>query len=63
MPAARALLDVKNIGDKAVQEITELVKNQGLNFGMRFEEQGGVLRIVDQGTPPAALAAADGEES
>lgn len=55
------LLDVKNVGDKALQEIADLLLKEGLNFGMQFEEVDGDLRIVDEGTAPTAIAAG-GEE-
>ncbi len=62
MGAPDALLSVKNIGAKAVQEIAQLVQDQGLNFGMRFEGPDGAIRIVDHGTPPSALTLGNGEE-
>ncbi|MEO5824296.1 MAG: hypothetical protein ABIR59_00225, partial [Gemmatimonadales bacterium] len=58
----KELNDVKNIGDKAVQEIGELLQREGLNFGMQFEEADGDLRIVNEGTPPMAIAG-NGEEA
>jgi DNA-directed RNA polymerase subunit alpha len=48
---------VKNVGDKAIQEIAVLLLREGLNFGMRFEDADGDLRIIDQGTSPEAYAA------
>ncbi|MGH8698138.1 MAG: DNA-directed RNA polymerase subunit alpha C-terminal domain-containing protein, partial [Burkholderiales bacterium] len=48
------LLRVKNVGEKALGEIAELLRREQLNFGMRFEESGGELRVVDPGTPPLA---------
>lgn len=56
------LLKVKNVGDKALQEIAELLQREGLNFGMQFEEADGDLRIVNQGTSPMAVAG-NGEEA
>ncbi len=56
------LLKVKNVGDKALQEIAELLQAEGLNFGMQFEEVEGDLRIVDQGSAPAATATGTDEE-
>jgi DNA-directed RNA polymerase subunit alpha len=56
------LLKVKNVGDKALQEISELMQREGLNFAMRFEESDGDLRIVDPGTTPLAPAS-HGEEA
>ena len=47
------LLKVKNVGEKAIQEIADLLQREGLNFGMRFEEVDGDLRISHPGTPPA----------
>jgi DNA-directed RNA polymerase subunit alpha len=43
---------VKNIGGKALQEIAELLRDEELNFEMKFEDAGGDLRITHQGTPP-----------
>jgi DNA-directed RNA polymerase subunit alpha len=48
------LLKVKNVGEKALSEIAELLQREGLNFGMQFEETDGDLRVTRQGTPPAA---------
>ncbi len=48
------LLRVKNVGEKALGEIAELLRREQLNFGMRFEESGGELHVVDPGTPPLA---------
>lgn len=47
------LLKVKNVGEKAIQEIADLLQREGLNFGMRFEDADGDLRIANPGTPPA----------
>ncbi len=51
------LLKVKNVGDKALGEIADLLQREGLNFGMVFEETDGELRIVKTGTPPGARSA------
>lgn len=58
------LLKVKNVGVKALGEIAELLRREDLNFGMRFEDIDGELRVLDPGTPPtaAALAGADAAE-
>lgn len=57
------LLKVKNVGEKALREIQDLLRQQELNFGMQFEEAEGDLRIVRAGTPPSVQAGADvGEE-
>jgi hypothetical protein len=42
---------------------TDLLRAQVLNFGMRFEDAEGDLRIVNAGTPPTARVVVDsGEE-
>ncbi len=56
------LLKVKNVGEKALKEIADLLRAQDLNFGMRFEESDGDLRVVNPGTPPTARVAAEGVE-
>ena len=58
------LLKVKNVGEKALGEIAQLLRSQGLNFAMRFEETPEGVRVIDWGTPPraAAVAAPDEEE-
>jgi DNA-directed RNA polymerase subunit alpha len=56
------LLKVKNVGEKALTEIGDLLRAQGLNFGMRYEETDGTVRITDPGTAPAARAAAEAGE-
>jgi DNA-directed RNA polymerase subunit alpha len=43
------LLDVKNVGEKAVAEIGDLLAHEGLRFGMVFEEVDGDLRVVSTG--------------
>src|SRR5918999_4793411 len=59
------ILQVKNFGKKSLQEIAELLEREGLNFGMRFEEGGDGIRVLDWGPPPsrAAAAAPDDEET
>ncbi|MDB4907299.1 MAG: DNA-directed polymerase subunit alpha [Gemmatimonadetes bacterium] len=58
------ILQVKNFGKKSLQEIADLLEREGLNFGMRVEETGEGVRVLDWGTPPsrAAAAAPDDEE-
>jgi DNA-directed RNA polymerase subunit alpha len=58
------ILQVKNFGKKSLQEIAELLEREGLNFGMRYEDNGDGVRIIDWGTPPsrAAANAPDDEE-
>ena len=48
------LLKVKNVGEKALSEIAELLQREGLNFGMGFEEVDGELRVARPGVPPMA---------
>src|SRR5213076_1030282 len=50
------LLKVKNVGEKALGEIAELLRREGLNFGMQLEEMEGELRVLDPGTAPQAQA-------
>lgn len=56
------LLKVKNVGEKALGEIAELLRRESLNFGMRFEEADGALRVVDPGVPPMAPVVEGGDE-
>src|SRR5450759_4019693 len=58
------ILQVKNFGKKSLQEIADLLEREGLNFGMRFEENGDSVKVLDWGTPPsqAAAAAPDDQE-
>jgi DNA-directed RNA polymerase subunit alpha len=60
--AEAELLKVKNVGEKALGEIAELLRREGLNFGMRFEETAGTVHVTDPGTTPMAHAVEDGEE-
>jgi DNA-directed RNA polymerase subunit alpha len=46
------LLKVRNVGEKAVAEIAELLLREGLNFGMQWEEGDGTIRLTDPGTVP-----------
>ncbi len=52
------LLKVRNVGEKAVAEIAELLIREGLNFGMQWEEQEGAFKILDPGTKPVVRAVA-----
>ena len=58
------ILQVKNFGKKSLQEIADLLEREGLNFGMRYEENGEGVRVIDRGTAPsrAAANAPDDEE-
>ncbi|PYP14521.1 MAG: DNA-directed RNA polymerase subunit alpha [Gemmatimonadetes bacterium] len=57
------LLKVKNVGEKALGEIAELLRRENLNFGMQLEETpGGDIHIVDAGTAPQAQLTGTEEE-
>jgi DNA-directed RNA polymerase subunit alpha len=56
------LLKVKNVGEKALGEIADLLRREGLNFGMRYEEVNGVVRVTDPGMTPMAHVTDGGEE-
>lgn len=58
------ILQVKNFGKKSLQEIAVLLEREGLNFGMRYEDNGEGVQILDWGTPPSRAAenAPDDEE-
>jgi len=55
------LLKVKNVGEKALAEIADLLQREGLNFGMIFEETPTELRIVHPGSPPMAPSGGSAE--
>src|SRR5919197_4256920 len=50
------LLKVKNVGEKALGEIADLLRREGLNFGMKFAEAEGELKVTDPGVVPQAQA-------
>jgi DNA-directed RNA polymerase subunit alpha len=52
------MLKVKNVGEKALQEIADLLRGEGLNFGMVWEESDGQIVVSRDGVPPGAGAAA-----
>jgi len=56
------LLRVKNVGEKALGEIADLLRREGLNFAMRIEEVDGAVRVTDPGVAPVAHATEGGEE-
>jgi DNA-directed RNA polymerase subunit alpha len=57
------LLKVKNVGEKALKEIADLLRQHDLNFGMKFEDAVGDLRVLDPGVPPSLRATVEsGEE-
>jgi DNA-directed RNA polymerase subunit alpha len=55
------LLKVKNVGEKALAEIAELLRREALNFGMAFEEREGDVIVINPGRAPAAMSA-EGQE-
>ena len=57
------LLKVKNVGEKAVAEIAELLEREGLRFGMAFEEVEGELRVARSGGAAADAASSTNGES
>jgi DNA-directed RNA polymerase subunit alpha len=50
------ILQVKNFGKKSLQEIANLLNSEGLAFGMRYDEGGDGVRILDWGTPASRAA-------
>ena len=46
------MLKVKNVGEKALGEIGDLLAREDLNFGMEWEEVDGRIRVMNEGTPP-----------
>jgi DNA-directed RNA polymerase subunit alpha len=53
------LLKVKNVGEKALAEIADLLRREQLNFGMTWEEQGGQIVVTNPGRPPLALGVSE----
>src|SRR2546426_3074840 len=53
-PYTTLFRSVKNVGEKALGEIAELLRREGLNFGMKFEETEDELKVVDAGAAPQA---------
>jgi DNA-directed RNA polymerase subunit alpha len=56
------LLKVKNVGEKALAEIAELLRREQLNFGMTFEERDGEVIVINPGRPPVVMPAEAGQE-
>jgi DNA-directed RNA polymerase subunit alpha len=55
------LNDVKNVGDKAIEEIAAILKRENLNFGMKFEDVDGDVRVIEAGQSPDSVVAAPAE--
>ena len=51
------LLKVKNVGEKALSEIADLLRREQLNFGMAFDERDGQIIVTNPGRAPAVVAA------
>jgi DNA-directed RNA polymerase subunit alpha len=49
------LLKVKNVGEKALGEIADMLRRESLKFGMQFEERDGELIVTAEGTAPVAV--------
>ena len=58
------LLKVKNVGEKALAEIRELLQREGLSFGLVFEEIDGELRArtAESASGAAAEPASGGQD-
>jgi DNA-directed RNA polymerase subunit alpha len=52
------LLKVRNVGDKAVEEIADLLVRERLNFAMQWEDTDAGFRILDWGAAPVPSVAA-----
>jgi DNA-directed RNA polymerase subunit alpha len=53
------LLKVKNVGEKALHEIKDLLRRMKLNFGMVFEERDGQIVVTDPGREPSESGPVD----
>jgi DNA-directed RNA polymerase subunit alpha len=53
------LLKVKNVGEKALHEIKDLLRRMKLNFGMVFEERDGQIVVTDPGSEPSESGPVD----
>ncbi|MCH7490677.1 MAG: DNA-directed RNA polymerase subunit alpha [Gemmatimonadetes bacterium] len=51
------MLKVKNVGEKALGEIADLLQREGLHFGMEFDAAGGPLVGPGAGLEPAVSGA------
>jgi len=50
------LLKVKNVGEKALGEIADMLRRENLNFGMSFQEREGDLVVLNEGSAPLAVS-------
>ncbi len=55
------MLKVKNVGDKALGEIAEMLRREGLSFGMEVSEQEGVVTVSSP--TEVTVGASDAETS
>ena len=55
------LLKVKNVGEKALGEIADMLRRENLKFGMQFEERDGELIVTAEGTVPVAVTVGGNE--
>src|SRR5438094_10418242 len=56
------LLKVKNVREKALSEIAELLGKERLNFGMALDDTERELRVPRPGVPPTAHPSAGASE-
>jgi len=60
--SAEELIKVKNVGDKALSEIKEMLQREGLTFGMVVEEVDGDSASADPGSASVLAAGPAGVE-
>ena len=61
--SVRSINSLKNSNINSLGEIADLLRREGLNFGMAFDEADGQLVVTNPGMPPEAQAtAADAED-
>src|SRR5262249_29899852 len=56
------MLKVNNVVEKALSEIADLLRREGLNFGMQYEDVGGEILITNQGSAPSTSGGDRGVE-
>ena len=57
------MLKVKNVGEKALGEIRDMLEREGLGFGMAFEEVDGELIVTNTGSAPIPSGDSEASES